>query len=164
MTNWIHFATSWGHHKTSLVCFPHSPLLYEKCRGEKKQERAEKPSKAEIDEKIWRFWTGTCGFCGEPRMAEKQLHVYSLLFFCEMTLGCPNPGSSCSSLGFFYFLIVVFTLSSRVPKTCGGNTDVNSALEAFGASQRGIISLHTSSQLCFMGKVGFLSFFFIYQI
>lgn len=105
MTNWIHFATSWGHHKTSLVCFPHSPLLYEKSRGGKikKQEGAEKPSKAEIDEKIWRFWTGTCGFCAEPRMAEKQLHVYSLLFFVKGHWGVPTLDLPAPHLAFFIF-------------------------------------------------------------
>lgn len=42
------------------------------------------------------FGLGTCGFCGEPRTAEKQLHVYSSSFFvkghrCVLTLDLPVP-------------------------------------------------------------------------
>lgn len=52
-------------------------------------------------------WTGTCGFLWWSWKAASCLFI---IVFCVRTLVCPDPGSSCSSLGFFFFLIMVFIL------------------------------------------------------
>lgn len=78
-------------------------------------------------------WTWDLWFLWWTQNGWKAASCLFIIIFCERTSVCPDPGSSCSSLGFFFWLWFS-SLSSWVSKTCGQNADVNSALKAFSAS------------------------------
>lgn len=118
-------------------------------------------------------WTGTQASVLNPAWLKSSFMFTQHLFFCKRTSVCPDPWSSYSSFG-------MFSDFSFHPSSAGYLKSVEKImmwteigalclvkqvlLKSGYCCLKGIISLHISSQLCFMWKSGFFSSSFIYPM